>query len=92
MSDVILPDIPVTSIEDVEEQYRAVVDLRSKLEDILQSLLDNGTITNLGNSAAAISGTYVQAEVQQIADDTETVSNKVDSILAVLRTAGLLGE
>jgi len=46
MSGPILPDIPVTFIANVEEQYRAIVDLRSKLEEILQQTTDNGAPLN----------------------------------------------
>jgi len=82
MNEIILPDIPVSSVSSLEEQYNAVVDLRTKLENILQLLLINTTIENL---ALTISGSYQQTEVQQIAD-------KVDSILTRLRNAGITGE
>jgi len=85
---MILPDIPVSAIDNPEELYNAIVSLRAKLEE----LLTNVAIIDINNTAGIISGTYVQAEVQQIANDTETVSNKVDEILVNLRNAGIVGE
>jgi len=85
---MILPDIPASAIDNIEEQYNALVDLRAKLEE----LLTNSIIVDISNTATIISGTYVQTEVQQIADDTETVSNKVDEILVNLRNASIVGE
>ena len=92
MSGSILPDIPVSAIDSSEEQYNAVVDLRAKMEELLHEILATTSITDINNTAATISGTYVQAEVQQIATDTETVSDKVDTMLTALRSAGILGE
>ena len=76
MSEVILPDIPVSAIEDIEEQYRALVDLRNKTEELMQALLSGQEVQDL-NSATAT---------------TVVISNKVNSILTVLRDAGMVGE
>jgi len=87
----ILPDIPIDSIDSLEEQYRALEALRDALEIKMQALLNNASIASISNTAATVSGGYVQAEVQTIADDVETVSAKYDELLAILRTAGIIG-
>jgi len=92
MSDAILPDIPVSALDNIEEQYTALVDLRTKLESLYHALLANPAIADIANTAATVGASYVQAEVQQIADDTEIASDKIDTLLATLRTAGIIGE
>jgi len=56
-----------------------------KIED-----LEQPPIADLGYTAVTVSGSFVQAEVQQIASDLQTVADKLDTLLAALRTAGLL--
>lgn len=86
----ILPSIPLDSIEDQAELYRALEALRDELERKMQALLANTALTDINNTAATVSAGYVQAEVQQIADDVQVVSAKVDLILGTLRSAGIL--
>ncbi len=45
--------------------------------------------TDLNYTAPTVSGSYVQAEVQGIADNLETASDKIDEILTVLSAAGI---
>lgn len=47
-------------------------------------------IADLSYSAVTRSGTYVQAEAQQVADDLATVAAKVDAILVALRNAEVI--
>lgn len=47
-------------------------------------------IADLAYTAPTVSAGYVQSEVQGIADDLETTSDKLDTLLAALRTANIL--
>ncbi len=87
---VILPEIPLEVIGDTEEQYRALEALRDALETKMQALLVNSDIADITNTAVTVSATYAQSELQQVADDVEVVSDKLDELLATLRLAGVL--
>jgi len=54
MSHVILPDIPVRSIEDLEELYKAVESLRDKLELKLQLIEDIDSTSTTAVQLAAL--------------------------------------
>lgn len=76
MSNAILPDIPVSAIDNIEEQYNALVDLRVKMEELLKPMLTNAAI------ADADSGTAT----------TVSNADKINVILATLRNTGIIIE
>lgn len=139
MPEQLLPEIPLTAMDNSEQQYTALVALRERIESLfgvilgittladsnikelldaagvsvtdvvelqevtalinteldaidvlLAALLGNAAIADITNTAATVSASYVQAELQLVADDTEVVSDKLDTLLATLRSAGVL--
>jgi len=79
-TEALLPDIPVLAIDDQKELYTAVEALRNNLEERMQVLLGGNEITLLDLTA---SGSYTASELQ-------TVSDKVDTILEALQSAGIV--
>ncbi len=77
-----LPDIQVDSIDNVEILYDAVQNLRDSLEEYMQVLLDGSSISTLNLTASA---SYTASELQ-------SVSDKVDTIIIALKTAGIIHE
>jgi len=77
-----LATIPVEAMDNPEEQYKALEALRDSIEVQMHNLLNNTDIADLD---ITISASPTQSEVQQTAD-------KVDAILALLRTATIMGE
>ena len=89
------------SLDQVAEEAVAAVDsLTAAISEVQTSITDLTTlieqiqagtaITDLSYTAPTISGTYVQAEVQGLANDINAVSDKVDELLAILRTADII--
>ncbi len=53
---------------------------------------EQAAVSSIANAVPVISATYVQSEIDALAADIKTVSDKVDSILSALRSANILGE
>ena len=52
---------------------------------------EQAAIADLGQTTTTVSATYVQTEVQAIADDLKSAADKVDVVLAALRSANIIG-
>ena len=74
----------------LEEELGLLDDRVADNESELATLLAHPAIADLGNSAITASAAYQQSELQQVADDAEAVSDKLDVLLATLRAAGVL--
>lgn len=48
MSEALLPDIPITSIDSNEELYNATRDLRNRMEEILQGIINPSGVVRTG--------------------------------------------
>lgn len=51
-----------------------------------------GVIADISTGTLTIGGTYNQTQVNAVATATKNTSNKVDELLAALRSAGIVGE
>ena len=91
----------ITLKEATEQSLDSIDTLLETLETTLSDLSDAfntfveviqaGTvITDINYTAPTIGATYSQAEVQGVADSVEDVSDKVDELLNILRTAGIV--
>lgn len=49
-----------------------------------------GAVTDLGLTAVTPSAGYVQAQAKSVADQVKDVADKVDALMAALRTSGVL--
>ena len=77
-----LPDIQVDSIDSVEILYDTTQNLRDRLEEYMQALLDGSSISTLN----------LIANVSYTASELQSVSDKVDTIIIALKTAGIINE
>lgn len=79
-----------TSIAKLEEDLGLLDDRVVVNEDELDTLLAHPAIANLNNTAITASGTYQQAQLQTVANAAEAASDKLDTLLTTLRSAGVL--
>ena len=77
-----LPDIQSDSISSVEILYSNVEFLRDSLEEYMQVLLAGSSISTLS----------LTASVSYTASELQSVSDKVDTIIIALKTAGIINE
>lgn len=77
-----LPDIQSDSISNVEILYSNVEFLRDSLEEYMQVLLAGSSISTLS----------LTASVSYTASELQSVSDKVDTIITALKTAGIIDE
>tara|TARA_Y100000310_G_scaffold344892_1_gene460284 strand:+ start:3014 stop:3469 length:456 start_codon:yes stop_codon:yes gene_type:complete len=61
-----------------------------EVNDTLDTIQQGTIIADLSYTAPTVSATYNQSEVQGIADQLQTTSDKLDSLLAVLRAAEII--
>lgn len=61
-----------------------------EVNDTLDTIQQGTVIADLSYTAPTISATYDQSEVQGLADQLQVTSDKLDSLLAVLRTAEII--
>lgn len=77
--------------EAISEVEQTIDSLTAIIEDLSEVTYKSETaIIDLSYTAPTISATYSQAEVQGIADDVATVADKVDELLAALRTVEII--
>lgn len=77
-----LPDIQSDSISSVEILYSNVEFLRDSLEEYMQVLLAGSSISTLS----------LTASVSYTASELQSVSDKLDTIITALKTAGIIDE
>lgn len=61
-----------------------------EVNDTLDTIQQGTIIADLSYTAPTVSATYNQSEVQGLADQLQVTSDKLDSLLAVLRTAEII--
>lgn len=91
----------VQTARDIEDS-QAIVRSLDQLADVAKAIAEDvekltlnpeqEAISDVANIATTISPTYEQSEVDALAADIKTVSDKVDLILSALRSANILGE
>lgn len=74
----------------LEAELDAVVARIDATENDINTIQQGTSISDTSYTAPTRSAGYVQAEAQGVADDLETVSDKLDTLLGVLRSAGIL--
>lgn len=89
-----LTQVTLTSLAETVEEFEQVLDaFREDLTGTATDIDQYKTTTAIADTsytAPTVSGTYVQAEVQGIADNLETVSDKLDTLLGVLRSVEII--
>jgi len=78
------------AVSDFESALDAIRDDLNVIRDSIVSYQSGVTITDIAYTAPTISGAYVQAEVQAIADEVETVGATLDSLFAALRAVNII--
>lgn len=89
-----LTEVTLTSLAETVEEFEQVLDaFREDLTGLSDGVNQYKTATAIADTsytAPTVSGTYVQAEVQGIADSLETVSDKLDTLLGALRSVEII--
>ena len=75
-----------TLAERVEQLENAVATAQEQLEQVLAA----ATVAEIEAVSRTAAATYDQSNVQDIADDVKTVADKVDELIGILTTAGIL--
>lgn len=89
-----LTEVTLTSLAETVEEFEQVLDaFREDLNGLSDGINQYKTTTAIADTtytAPTVSATYTQAEVQGIADSLETVSDKLDTLLGVLRSVEII--
>lgn len=90
----VLTEETLASLAQTVEEFDQVLDaFREDLTALNESINQYKTSTTIADTtytAPTVSGTYNQSEVQGIANTLETVSDKLDTLLGVLRTVEII--
>ncbi len=85
------PETVIRNLDQLSSSAQAITTRVAALETIAATKnTKQSAVTNLSYVAATISATYTQAEVQQLATDIKTLADKIDALLASLRSADIL--
>lgn len=89
-----LTQVTLESLAETVDEFELALDaLREEINTLREDINQYKTTTAIADTtytAPTISATYNQAEVQGIADTVETVSDKLDTLLGVLRSVEII--
>lgn len=83
----------IRSLDQLADEAKSVAEGVERID--AQNLTTNPVqpaVTDISNTLTTISGTYVQAEIDSLSASIKTVSDKLDLVLATLRSSNILGE
>lgn len=78
------------TVDEFENELDAFREDLNTLTEIVNQYKTTTSIADTSYTAPTVSATYTQAEVQGIADSLETVSDKLDTLLGVLRSVEII--